>query len=254
MYMCTCFSFFFLLSNFDKPLAEKWLTSFQTGAFSPCHLCFPQMDLRILKTFLPGIQTMCSVLGKNSAHFFCLQQRDKAESKCSCGLLEMDASFLGMIHQVLRSTIRMGKDNYNDLWIKQPCVGAVLSHLVVSDSFRPHGLQPVRLPCPWNSPGKNTEEGCHFLLQGIFLTQGPNPCFLHCRQILYHVSHQGSPRILEWVVYPFSRGLPNPAIKPGSPALQADSLPAELPGSYHIYIYMEFVYCSCVDYIPYVYI
>ena len=183
--MCTCFSFFFLLSNFDKPLAEKWLTSFQTGAFSPCHLCFPQMvfkDLRILKTFLPGIQTMCSMLGKNSAHFFCLQQRDKAESKGSCGLLEMDVSFLGMIHQVLRSTIRMGKDNYNDLWIKQPCVGAVLSHLVVSDSLRPHGLQSVRLPCPWNSPGKSTGVGCHALLQGIFLTYESNPlllCLLH---------------------------------------------------------------------------
>ena len=36
---------------------------------------------------------------------------------------------------------------------------------VVSDSVRPHGLQPTRLLCPWDSPGKNTEVGCHFLLQ-----------------------------------------------------------------------------------------
>ena len=42
--------------------------------------------------------------------------------------------------------------------------------------------------------------------------------------------HQGSPRILEWVAYPFSRDLPDPGIEPGSPALQADSLPTELPG------------------------
>ena len=42
--------------------------------------------------------------------------------------------------------------------------------------------------------------------------------------------HKGSPRILEWVAYPFSRELPDPGIEPGSPALQADSLPAELPG------------------------
>ena len=35
--------------------------------------------------------------------------------------------------------------------------------------------------------------GCHFLLQGIFLTQGLNPGLLHCRQTLYHLSHQGSP-------------------------------------------------------------
>ena len=41
---------------------------------------------------------------------------------------------------------------------------------------------------------------------------------------------QGSPRILEWVAYPFSRGPSQPTIEPGSPALQADSLPAELPG------------------------
>ena len=59
--------------------------------------------------------------------------------------------------------------------------------------------------CPWNSPGKNTGVGCHALLQGIFPTQGCNPGFLHCRQILYCVSYQGSPRILEWVNYPFSR-------------------------------------------------
>ena len=44
-----------------------------------------------------------------------------------------------------------------------------------------------------DSPGKNTGVGCHFLLQGIFPTQGSNPGLLHCRQILYHLSHQGSP-------------------------------------------------------------
>ena len=44
-------------------------------------------------------------------------------------------------------------------------------------------------PCPWDSPGKNIGVGCHALLQGIFLTQGLNPCLLrlvHCRQIIYH--------------------------------------------------------------------
>ena len=41
-------------------------------------------------------------------------------------------------------------------------MGAVL---VVSDSLWPHGLQPTRLLCPWNSPGKNMGVGCHFLLQ-----------------------------------------------------------------------------------------
>ena len=42
------------------------------------------------------------------------------------------------------------------------------------------------------------------LLQGIFSTQGLNPGLPHCRQILYQLSHKGSPRILEWVAYPFS--------------------------------------------------
>ena len=52
-----------------------------------------------------------------------------------------------------------------------PCViRCVLSHSVVSDSLRPFGLQPARLLCPWDSPGKNTGVGCHFLLQGIFPT------------------------------------------------------------------------------------
>ena len=42
----------------------------------------------------------------------------------------------------------------------------------------------ARLLHPWDSPGKNTGVGCHFLLQGIFLTQGSNPSFPHCRQTL----------------------------------------------------------------------
>ena len=45
--------------------------------------------------------------------------------------------------------------------------------------------------CPWNSPGMNTGVGSHSLLQGIFPTQGSNPGLLHCRQILYCLSHQG---------------------------------------------------------------
>ena len=65
----------------------------------------------------------------------------------------------------------------------------------MSDSLLPPGLYPTRLLCPWDSPGENIGMGCHFLLQGIFLTQGSNSCLfhlLHCRQILYHLSHQGS--------------------------------------------------------------
>ena len=120
----------------------------------------------------------------------------------------------------------------------------------MSDSLRPHGLYSL-----WNSPGQNTGVGSLSLLQGIFLTQGSNPSLQHCRQILYYLSHRGSPiefkvkvkvaqscltlcnsmdytvhgilqaRILEWVAF-FSRG----SSQPRSPTLQADSLPAEPPG------------------------
>ena len=137
------------------------------------------------------------------------------------------------------------------------------SRSVMSDSLQLHGLYS-----PWNSPGQNTGVGslsllqgifpgiepksptlqtnslpaepqgkpentgvgsC-FLLQGTFPTQGSNPGLPHCRLILYQLSHQESQRILEWVAYPFSRDLPDPGIELGSPALQADSLPAEPPG------------------------
>ena len=53
--------------------------------------------------------------------------------------------------------------------------------------------------------GKNTGVSCYALLQGIFPIHGLNPGLLHFRQIPYHLSHQGSPRILDWVAYPFSR-------------------------------------------------
>ena len=68
-----------------------------------------------------------------------------------------------------------------------------VSHSVLSDSLQPRGLQPARLLCPWDFPGKNTGVGCYFLLQEIFLNQGSNSSLLHCRQTLYRVSHQGSP-------------------------------------------------------------
>ena len=62
-------------------------------------------------------------------------------------------------------------------------------------SSQTHGLQPIRLLCPWDSPGKNTGVGCHSLLQEIFPTQGSNLGLLHCRQILYCLSHQESPYV-----------------------------------------------------------
>ena len=78
------------------------------------------------------------------------------------------------------------------------------SRSVMSDSLQPHGLYS-----PWNSPGQNTGVGKPFPSSGDF----PNPVIKtgvpHCR-ILYQLSHQGSPRILELVAYPLSRGSSQP--------------------------------------------
>ena len=74
------------------------------------------------------------------------------------------------------------------------------SHSLVSDSLWPHGLQPTRLLHLWDFPGKSTGVCCHFLLQGIFPSQGSNPGFPHCRQMLYPLSHQGS-QSANWYSY-----------------------------------------------------
>ena len=68
-------------------------------------------------------------------------------------------------------------------------------HVLVVQSYltlQPHGMWPTRLLCPWDSPGKNTEVGCHSLLQGIIPTQGSSPGLLHYTQMLYHMSHKGN--------------------------------------------------------------
>ena len=95
----------------------------------------------------------------------------------------------------------------------------------MSASLQPHGLYS-----PWHSLSQNAGVSSLSLLQGIFPTHRSNPGLPHCRWILYQLSHKGSPRILEWVADPFSSGSSHPGTEPGSPALQVDSLPAELLG------------------------
>ena len=73
----------------------------------------------------------------------------------------------------------------------------MLSRSVVSSSLWPQGLQPARLLCPWDSPGKNTRVDCHFLLQRIYPTQGLNTrliCF--GRQTLHLWATWGTPKPL----------------------------------------------------------
>ena len=64
------------------------------------------------------------------------------------------------------------------------------SSSVVSDSLKPYGLDS-----PWNSPGQNTGVGSCSLFQGIFPTQGAKPGLLHCRWLLYQLTHQGRPGV-----------------------------------------------------------
>ena len=62
----------------------------------------------------------------------------------------------------------------------------------MSNSLRPHGLQPARAFCPWDFPGKHTGMGCHSLLQGNLPDPGIEPKS-PALQVLYCLSHQRSP-------------------------------------------------------------
>ena len=80
--------------------------------------------------------------------------------------------------------------------LKVPLCNAELCCPILSDSLQPCGLEPTSLLCPWRS---SRQEYWHALLrppQGTFPTQGLNPGLLHCRQILYHLSYQASPKVL----------------------------------------------------------
>ena len=87
---------------------------------------------------------------------------------------------------------------------------------VVSDSVRPHGLQPTRLPCPWDSPGNNTGVGCHFLLQCRNVeseSEVAESCPTLCDPMDCSLSGSSAhgifqARVLEWVAIGFSGFMP----------------------------------------------
>ena len=104
------------------------------------------------------------------------------------------SSLLGSILEVTEEVV--GCDSLQGEKVLQALSGCVFSCLVRFDSLQPHGLQPTRLLCPWNFSGKNTGMGFPFLLQGIFLTQGSNSCFLnllHWQADSLPLCHLGSP-------------------------------------------------------------
>ena len=80
--------------------------------------------------------------------------------------------------------------------------------------------------------------GCPCPPPGDLPTQGSNPDLSHCRWILYHLSHQGSPRILEWVAYPFSRGSSQPRNQTRVSCIAGRFFITWVPGkSYNVILY-----------------
>ena len=89
------------------------------------------------------------------------------------------------LHQGMESTGIQQIQEVSDTDLR-PCSFILsVSHSAMFDSLQPHGLKPTRFLCPWDSPGKNTGVGRHFLLQGIFPTQGSDPRLLYYRQVFF---------------------------------------------------------------------
>ena len=80
----------------------------------------------------------------------------------------------------------------SSLWAQGPQLHNMFSYTVMFDALHPHELQPAKLLYPWDSPGKNTGVGCHFLPQRIFPTQGSNLPLLHWQADSLSLSHLGS--------------------------------------------------------------
>ena len=91
-----------------------------------------------------------------------------------------------LAHILLKPSLEDFEHKLASMWNVCVCV----SRLVMFNSFRPHRLWPARLLCLWDSPGKNTGEDCHSLLQRNFPIQGLNPSLLHHRQGLYRLSYR----------------------------------------------------------------
>ena len=88
----------------------------------------------------------------------------------------------GTIHGVAKSWTRQSNRTPPIQAHKTELLSKSASCSVVSDFLRPHGLQPARLLCPWNSPGSNAGVDCHSLLQSIFPTKGSSLRLLLCRR------------------------------------------------------------------------
>ena len=111
----------------------------------------------------------------------------------------------------------------------------MLSHSVMSDSLQPHQQRSLVGYSSWRFSRQEYWSGLPCPPPRIFPTQGLNPGLPHCRWILYHLSHLRSPRTLERIAYPFSRGTSQPKNRTRVSCIADNSLPAELPGKPDFY-------------------
>ena len=145
----------------------------------------------------------CSMFGSNCCFLTCIQISQEAGQVVWYSHLLKNFPQFVVIHTVqgfaiLNKAELDGKGSQNqlmrNLWHLAYLVKVKVKSLSRAWLFAtPWIVACTKLLCPWDFQGKNTGVGCHFLLQGTFLTQGSNPGLSHSRQTLYHLSHQGSP-------------------------------------------------------------
>ena len=125
-----------------------------------------------------------------------------------------------------------------------------LSRLTLCD---PTDCSPAGSSAHRDSLGRNTGMNCHALFSGSIPTQGSNPGLLHCRQILYHLSHKGSPRILEWVAYPYSRVSSQSRNQTGVSCIAVTFYASWATREAHIYLYLHIIYNHLDHHLEYIF-
>ena len=148
----------------------------------------------------PHITVVCIPLTRMHSHGHLLSLPASDAGKCGLYLVGHHAQLKLWRSDLLLKRIVYKKKKKDSINIGGCCCCCCS---VVSNSLQLHGLEPTRLLCPWDIPGKNTGGGCHFLLQGIFLTQGLNSYLLHWQTDSLLLSHLGSPLgVLHHVNFP----------------------------------------------------
>ena len=167
-----------------SPSRNQWTNSpavlpSQTLWISPIHVCIPPISLSN---------------SKSTTVFFLGSPPNQKNTKPALHLLPSLVNVLKKFVSNSKCLVLFLKFfGFKEIFI-MIIISCALLCSVVSDSLQPHGLWPTRLLWPWASPGKNTEVGCHFLLQGIFLTLDSPKCPALQVDSL-PLSHLGSPVI-----------------------------------------------------------